>query len=79
MERIHLIKKRLVEEILSSNFTTIELAKRVGVSPEMITQYKTTRKMPSIENFARLCEVLGVSANYILGLEDYWKTKEKKI
>lgn len=65
-----LIKERLVEEIKASGLSTNEIAKKVGVTPEMITQYKTTSKMPSLATFAKLCEVLDASANYILGLED---------
>lgn len=65
-----LIKKRLREEIKNSNLTTIEIAKKVGVSPEMITQYMTTKKLPKLDTFAKLCKELDLSANYILGLED---------
>ena len=65
-----LIKERLSQEIKTSNLTTIEIAKRVGVSPEMITQYSTTKKLPRLDTFAKLCKELDLSANYILGLED---------
>ena len=65
-----LIKKRLVEEIKNSGLTTIEIAKRVSVSPEMITQYCTTKKLPKLDTFAKLCKELDLSANYILGLCD---------
>ena len=65
------IKKRLKEEIKNSGLTTVELAKKVGVSPEMITQYVTTKKLPKLDTFARLCKELDVSADYILGLTDY--------
>lgn len=41
------IKVRLSEELSNSGLTTIEIAKRVGVSPEMITQYKTTKNCQS--------------------------------
>ena len=64
------IKTRLKEEIKNSNLTTIEIAKKVGVSPEMITQYMTTKKLPKLDTFAKLCKELDLSANYILGLED---------
>lgn len=62
----NIIKKRLGEEIKNSGLTTIEIAKRVGVSPEMITQYKTTKKMPKLDTFAKLCKELDLDANYIL-------------
>lgn len=65
-----LIKKRLIEEINLSGLTVSEIALHMNISSEMITQYKTTGKLPSLENFAKLCKILKCSANYILGLED---------
>lgn len=65
-----IIKERLRDEIKNSNLTTVEIAKRIGVSPEMITQYLTTKKLPKLDTFAKLCKELDLSANYILGLED---------
>lgn len=66
----NVIKKRLSEEIKNSGLTTIEIAKRLGVSPEMITQYKTTKKLPKLDTFAKLCKELDLDANYILGIEE---------
>lgn len=65
-----IIKERLKDEIKNSKLTTVEIARRVGVSPEMITQYLTTKKLPKLDTFAKLCKELDLSANYILGLED---------
>lgn len=62
-----IIKERLSEEIKNSGLTTIEIAKRIGVSPEMVTQYKTTKKLPKLDTFAKLCKELDLDANYILG------------
>ncbi len=64
------IKERLISELKNSNLTTVEIARRVGVSPEMITQYVTTTKLPKLDTFAKLCKELDLSADYILGLED---------
>lgn len=63
-------KKRLKEEIKLSGMTTKELGDKVGVSNEMITQYYTTSKMPSLATFEKLCRALDVSADYLLGLSD---------
>lgn len=65
-----IIKKRLSDEIKYSGLTTIEIAKRIGVSPEMVTQYKTTKKLPKLDTFAKLCKELDLDANYILGLKN---------
>ena len=65
-----IIKQRLTEELKNGGFTTIEIANKIGVLPEMITQYKTTRKLPKLETFAKLCKQLDLDANYILGLNN---------
>ena len=64
------IKLRLTQELRQTGLTTIEIAQKIGVSPEMITQYKTTKKMPSLETFAKLCYELDLSAEYILGISN---------
>ena len=66
----NIIKERLSEELKNSGLTTIEVAKRIGVSPEMITQYKTTKKLPKLDTFAKLCKELDLDANYILGIDE---------
>lgn len=65
-----IIKTRLSEELASSGLTTVEIAKKIGVSPEMITQYRTTKKLPKLDTFARLCKALDLDANYILGIDE---------
>lgn len=68
--KIEIIKSRLKEEIKSSPMTIEEIASKLDVSPEMITQYCTTKKLPRLDTFAKLCEILQVSADYLLGLND---------
>ena len=63
-------KKRLKEEIKLSGKTNVELAIEIGISPEMITQYYTTDKLPRLDTFEKLCKALDVSADYLLGLTD---------
>ena len=65
-----IIKTRLGEEIKNSGLSTIEIARRINVSPEMITQYKTTKKLPKLDTFAKLCKELDLDANYILGIKN---------
>ncbi len=69
MENV-IIKERLSEELKNCGLTTIEIAKRIGVSPEMVTQYCTTKKLPKLDTFAKLCKELDLDANYILGLDE---------
>ena len=65
-----IIKQRLSEELKNSGLTTVEIARRIGVSPEMITQYRTTKKLPKLDTFAKLCKELDLDSNYILGLTE---------
>ena len=65
-----IIKQRLRAELKNCPLTTLEISKRVGVSPEMITQYMTTKKLPKLDTFAKLCKELDLPATYILGLTD---------
>lgn len=65
------IIKRLFEEIEASNMTYSEIAKQAGISVVMLSQYKNNGKLPSLETFAKLCQIIGTSADYILGLKEY--------
>ena len=65
-----IIKTRLSEELKNSGLTTVEIARLIGLSPEMVTQYRTTKKMPKLDTFAKLCKELDLDANYILGLTE---------
>ncbi len=66
----NLIKERLKEELEYCPLSRVEIAKKIGVSPEMITQYITTKKLPRLDTFAKLCKELDLSAEYILGIKD---------
>lgn len=66
--KTNIIKQRICEELKNSGLTTIEIAKKIGVTPEMVTQYKTTKKLPKLDTFAKLCKELDLDANYVLGL-----------
>lgn len=68
--QFEIIKERLAEEIVNSGVPIAEIANKIGVSASMVTQYKTTDKLPSLETFAVLCKELDLSAEYILGIKD---------
>ncbi|MBQ4269470.1 MAG: helix-turn-helix transcriptional regulator [Clostridia bacterium] len=45
------------------------MAERLGVNPSTVSKYMRTDKYPSLDTFAKLCEILDVSADEILGLK----------
>lgn len=65
------IQKRLRESIESSQISQKELAQAVGVSPQTISKYMKKDIFPALDTLAKLCKVLDVRADYILGLTDY--------
>lgn len=64
------IRKRLAEEIKASGMTIKDIAEKLGISHTNISQYRTKDKLPTLENFAKLCKIIGADANYILGITD---------
>lgn len=68
--RKELIKTRLNDEIKASKMSFAEIARLVGCTKSMISQYKTTNKMPTTLMLAKICEVIGADANYILGITE---------
>lgn len=65
------IQKRLRECIKQSNMTQKEIAKKIGVSYQTVSKYMREDIFPALDTFAKLCKVLDVKADYILGLSDY--------
>lgn len=68
--RKELIKTRLIDEIKASKMSFAEIARLVGCTKSMISQYKNTSKMPTTLMLAKICEVIGADANYILGISE---------
>lgn len=63
------ILRRLSEAIKYNHLSQCEIAKGIGVSQQIISEYVHMRKMPSLDTFAKLCKVLEVDSNIILGLD----------
>lgn len=66
--RKSIIRQRLVEEIEASKLPLSKIAKQIGCTTSMLSQYKSTNKLPSLVMLAKICEVIGADANYILGI-----------
>lgn len=64
------IGKRLREARLKKGITQAEVAKRLGVTRSVIARYEKEINDPPSENISRLAEILGVSADWLLGRTD---------
>lgn len=59
----------------SKNMTQKELAKRLGVSHNTISDWESGKHKPDIDNIMLLCKVLEVDVNYMFG----WKNTANNI
>lgn len=65
------IRDRLIKAIKQSGLKQKEIAKQALISNATLSDYIHKNKFPTLTTFAKLCEVLDVSADYILGLKEY--------
>lgn len=70
MITLQLIHERIVEAIKQSGMTQTEIARKIGVTQSSVGQYLSGRSLPALDTFARLCQVLDVSPEYLLGLSE---------
>ena len=65
------IQVRLRDSIQNAPFTQKEIANAVGVSPQTISKYMKKDIFPALDTLAKICKLLDVSSDYILGISDY--------
>ncbi|WP_458408105.1 helix-turn-helix domain-containing protein [Anaerotignum sp.] len=68
-----LFAKRLRELRKERGLSQVELGERLGYGYTAISSYETGRNEPSYTDLIRICEILDVSADYILGISDIRK------
>lgn len=61
------IGKRIAESRRSAGFTQEELANRLGVTPQALSKWENGASSPDLEMLTSLCDVLEVSADYLVG------------
>ena len=66
---------RITEAIKDSEYTQKAIAKILNISEGNISNCKKGINLPSIEILYKLCLILNVSADYLLGLEDDFGNK----
>ena len=60
--------KRLIELRLESNLSQQEIANKLNIARISYLHWKQGKTEPSINNICKLCKILNVSADYLLGL-----------
>ena len=64
------IGKRIAECRRDKKFTQDELANRLGITAQALSQYERGIRYPDIGILKALCILLGVSSDYLIGLKD---------
>lgn len=54
----------------ASGFSQVELAAKLGVSKQSVSNWENNNIMPSIDMLKRICEVFSCSADYLLEIQD---------
>lgn len=62
--------ERLRKARLMKGMKQVDLAKKMGVTRSVISRYELGINDPPSENIGKLAEILGVSADYLLGRTD---------
>lgn len=76
------INDRIFEIMKKKGIKNNALAEKLNVKPQIITNWKTRGTTPPMEYLPTICEVLGVSWEYLItGTEskEYFSPEEKKL
>lgn len=71
MENQNMFKKRLYEQRTANGLSYDRLGAELNLSGVAILKWEKGLSEPNLHNFIRLCQVLDVSADYLLGLSEY--------
>lgn len=65
-----MLGNQIKELRLAFGWTQVELARRLNISKQTVSNWENDNIQPSIEMLVHLAEVFRVSTDYLLGLED---------
>lgn len=65
-----MLGQRMMELRMACGITQVELARRLGVAKQTVSNWENDNIQPSIEMLIRVAKFFHVSTDYLLGLED---------
>ncbi len=66
MEFIEILKEIMIENSLNQT----KFANMIGVKQSQVSEWLSGKSKPGYDNLKAICVALGISGDYILGLED---------
>lgn len=64
------VGRRLKESRMSSGLTQREVSERLGIVLQQYQTYESGRYQMDYDKIVRVCKILNVSADYLLGIEE---------
>ena len=64
-----MLNKRIYELRLSRNWTQVQLAQKLNVSKQTVSNWENNNILPSVEMLIKLSKTFSVSTDYLLGLD----------
>lgn len=65
-----MLGQRICEIRTASGWSQVELAKRLGVAKQTVSNWENENIQPSIEMLIRISKLFGVTTDYLLGLDN---------
>jgi len=62
------LPKKISQRRKQQGFTQTQLAQSVGITQAFLAEIEKGRKRPSLDVLEKLCDALGCSADYLLGI-----------
>ncbi len=56
-----------IDFIQKKQITPYRIAKETGISQGLMSEYKTGKKQPTLQNITKIADYLGCSVDYLLG------------
>ena len=64
------VGRRLKESRMSSGLTQREVSERLGIVLQQYQTYESGRYQVDYDKIVRVCKILNVSADYLLGIDE---------
>ena len=65
-----MLSKRIHELRTALGWSQVELAKRLQISKQTVSNWENDNIQPSVDMLIRIARLFGVTTDYLLGLED---------
>lgn len=70
MDIRNIFNVKLQEAVKCSPLSYAELARKLNITKATMSMYKSGKALPSLETFDKICDLLDVSADFLLGKEE---------